>query len=327
VITIRAWTQVLRCTPQKKYVQSCTSRVEPGSAEVFGMILLVGGTGQLGGRIARELLSKGVAVRALCRSGSGYGALQRMGAEIAVGDLKDPASLSAACAGAETVLTTANSVRRGGADTVAAVDAGGTRALIDAAAQAGVAHVVLTSVYGASVDSPIPFVAAKAANEAHLRASGMAWTILAANAFMESWPGQVVGAPAMAGREIVLVGEGLRRHAFIAEHDVAQFAVAAVLNPAARNRHLSLGGPAALSWLDVVRHYEEALGRPLPVRHVAPGAAVEGIVPTLLAPLAWHDTFDSDFDTSAIASELGVTQTPLAAWMRASIATTRSRMS
>ncbi len=291
------------------------------------MVLLVGGTGQLGGRIARELLSRGAAVRALCRPGSGHGALKRMGAEIAIGDLKDPGSLSAACIGADTVVTTANSARRGGDDTVDAVDAGGTRSLIDAAAQAGVAHVVLTSVYGASIDSPIAFVAAKAANEAHLKSSGVAWTVLAANAFMESWPGQVVGSPAVAGREIVLVGEGRRRHAFIAEHDVAQFAVAAVMNAAARNRHLSLGGPAALSWLDVVGQYEEALGRQLPVRHVAPGEEVGGMSPVLLSLLAAYETFDSDFDTSAIASEFGVKQTPLAAWVRASLATQRSRMS
>ncbi len=291
------------------------------------MVLLVGGTGQLGGRIARELLSKGVAVRALCRPGSGYGALQRMGAEIAIGDLKDPASLSAACLGADTVMTTANSARRGGDDNIASVDAGGTRALIDAAAGAGVAHMVMTSVYGATTDSPIAFMAAKAANEVHLRSSGMAWTVLAPNAFMESWPGQVVGTPVMAGREIVLVGEGRRRHAYIAEHDVAQFAVAAVTNPAARNRHLPLGGPAAVSWLEVVQEYEAALGRTLPVRHVAPGEEVDGIPSVLLAMLAAYDTFDSDFDTSAIASEFGVKQTPLAAWVRAFIATQRSRMS
>lgn len=291
------------------------------------MVLLVGGTGQLGGRIARELLSKGVKVRALCRSGSGHGALRRMGAEIVFGDLKEPDSLSAACAGADSVVTTANSVRRGGADTVDSVDAGGTQALIDAAAQAGVGHFVLTSVYGASIASPVPFIAAKAANEARLEASGMDWTVLAPNAFMESWPGQVVGAPALAGREIVLVGEGRRRHAFIAEHDVAQFAVAAVRNPAARNRRLPLGGPAAVSWLDVVRQYEEVLGRQLPVRHVAPGAEVDGMPSMLIALLAGYDAFDSDFDTSAIAGEFGVTQTPLAAWVRASVATQRSRMS
>lgn len=290
------------------------------------MVLVVGGTGQLGGRIVRELLSKGVKVRALCRSGSAYGALQRMGAEIAIGDLKDPSSLEAACAGADTVVTTANAAR-GGGDTVEAIDMMGTRALIDAAAKAGTGHFVFTSVYGASVNSPIPFVKAKAENEEYLEASGMAWTILAPNAFMESWPGKVVGLPAMAHREVVLVGEGKRRHAYIAEHDVAQFAVAAIVNPAARNRRLEVGGPRAFTWSEVVQTYEAALGRAIPVRHVAPGEHVDGILDVLLSLLAGSDRFDSDFDTSALAAEFGVTQTPLAAWVRAWIAANQSRIS
>ena len=289
------------------------------------MVLLVGGTGQLGGRIARELLSRGVKVRALCRSGSGFGALKRMGAEIAIGDLRDSASLSAACAGADMVITTANSVRRGGDDSVAAVDVAGTRALIDAASEANVDRFIYTSVWGADGESPVPFIRAKAGNEEHLKASGLGWTILAPNAFMESWPGTVVGAPAVAGREVVIVGEGRRHHAFIAEHDVAQFATAAVMNEAARNRHLPLGGPAAHSWLDIVKAYEEALGHPIAVRHVAPGEQVDGIPDVLLSLLAGYDAFDSEFDTSALAAEFGVQQTPLAAWVRASIATLRSR--
>lgn len=291
------------------------------------MVLVVGGTGQLGGRIVRELLSKGVKVRALCRTGSGYGALQRMGAEIAIGDLKDASSLEAACVGAETVVTTANAARRGGEDTVDAIDMLGTRALIDAAAKAGTGHFVFTSVYGASVHSPIPFVKVKAENEEYLKASGMAWTVLAPNAFMESWPGKVVGLPAMANRDVVLVGEGTRRHAYLAEHDAAQFAVAAIMNPAARNRRLEVGGPKAVTWAEVVQTYEAALGRSIPVRYVAPGEHVDGILDVLLSLLAGYDRFDSDFDSRALAAEFGVTQTPLAAWVRAWIAANQPRIS
>lgn len=252
--------------------------------------------------------------------------LRRMGAEIVMGDLKDRASLSSACAGADIVITTANSVRRGGDDTVEAVDVNGTRALIDSAREAGVDRFVYTSVWGASMESPIALVRAKAESEAHLKASGLTWTVLAPNAFMESWPGVVVGAPAVAGREVVIVGEGRRRHAFVAEHDVAQFAVAAVTNDAARDRHLAIGGPDAVTWLDVVRTYEEALSRPIPVRHVAPGEAVPGVPPEVLPLLAAYDTFDSDFDTRALATEFGIASTPLAAWVRASVATMRSRV-
>src|SRR4051812_36161733 len=150
------------------------------------MVLLAGATGQLGARVARELLSRRVSVRALVRPSSPSGALRRLGAEIVTGDLRDPASLAIACAGADTVITTANAARRGGEDTVDTVDRAGTRALVDAAREAGAGHFVYMSVYGAAPESPVPFLAAKAENEQHLRASGLAWTIVAADAFMES---------------------------------------------------------------------------------------------------------------------------------------------
>jgi NADH dehydrogenase len=287
------------------------------------MVLVVGATGQLGGRIARELLSKGTPVRALCRASSGYGAVKRMGAEIAIGDLKDPSSLAAACAGVQTVVTTANTARRGGDDTVDSVDLNGTRNLIDAAAAAGVRHFVYVSVYGAAPDSPVPFLAAKGKNDAHLKASGMEWTIVAPNAFMEAWPGMVVGGPALANRPVVLVGEGRRRHAYIAEHDVAQFAIAAILNPAARNRHLPIGGPRAVTWRDVVATYEQVLARPIEVRYVQPGDHVEGMPDVLLQLLAMYDSFDTEFDTTSLASEFSVPLTPLDAWVRASTAAAR----
>lgn len=289
-------------------------------------VLLVGGTGQLGGRIARELLSRGVAVRALCRRGSGSGALSRMGAEIVLGDLKDPSTLSAACAGADTVVTTANSVRRSGDDTVETVDLAGTRALIDAASSENVGRFIYVSVWGAAPESPVPFMRAKAASEAYLRSSGMSWTILAPNAFMESWPGAVVGAPALAGRDVVIVGEGRTRHAFIAEHDVAQFAMAAVMSDGARNRHLPLGGPDAHTWMDVVKTYEEVLGHPLRVRHSAPDEPVEGMPEWMRSLLAGQDTYESVFETGTLASEFGVRQTPLSAWVRASLGSRRPRL-
>src|SRR5690606_259457 len=81
------------------------------------MILVVGATGALGGMIARDLLVRGEAVRVLVRPGSEYGPLLELGAQPVMGDLKDPASLARACAGVGTVISTANSAGRGGADT------------------------------------------------------------------------------------------------------------------------------------------------------------------------------------------------------------------
>lgn len=287
------------------------------------MVLLVGATGRLGSRIARELLSKGVSVRALCRPTSGYGALQRMGAEIVFGDLREPASLEAACAGVDTLVTTANTARRSGDDTVDAVDLQGTQDLIDAAKKAGVRHFIFMSALNADEKSPVPLMAAKGKNEAYLRDSGMTWTILAPNLFMESWATQIVQQPALAGDPVIIIGEGRTRHTFIAEHDVAAFAVAAVTNPAAANRRLKIGGPEALSWRDVIATYEKVLGRTLDVQFQQPGHVVGKLAMAVQPLLAAMDHFESDFDTSALAREFGVEQTRLEPWVRASLATAR----
>src|SRR5919202_1662541 len=109
------------------------------------MLLVVGATGLLGGMIAQRLLDSGQQVRILVRPGSDYAILEQAGAQPVTGDLKDPASLDAACAGVKTVITTANAVARGGDDTVETVDLEGNRHLIDAAQAAGVEQFIFTS--------------------------------------------------------------------------------------------------------------------------------------------------------------------------------------
>jgi uncharacterized protein YbjT (DUF2867 family) len=275
------------------------------------MILVIGATGQLGGKIARGLLARGKTVRILVRPGSVVAPLVDLGATVAVGDLRDRASLDAACKGQATVVTTANSARRGGDDNVDSVDLQGTRNLLMAAAAAGVGHFIYTSVLGASPDSPVPFLAAKAANEGFLRTSGMHWRILAPNAFIESWPVMVVGRPAAMGQPVSVVGSGRRRHAFVSEDDVAAFGIAAVDHPAAVDQRLPIGGPQALSWRDVVAVYERVLRRPITIRFVQPGEPVPGVPPAVLPLLAALDTYDTDFDTAPMARTFGVPLTTL----------------
>ncbi len=125
---------------------------------------MVGGaSGLLGGKIAHRLLERGEEVRALVRDSASVASLTAAGVEPIDGDLKDPASLQAACEGATTLVTTANSVQRGGEDTVETVDLRGNAALIDAAEAAGVERFVYVSSLSADTASPVPFLAAKGA--------------------------------------------------------------------------------------------------------------------------------------------------------------------
>ena len=72
-----------------------------------GPVVVVGGTGMLGGQVVTELLSRGRRVRALVRPGSDASRLEQAGAEIARGDMMDLPSLRLAMDGADAVVSTA----------------------------------------------------------------------------------------------------------------------------------------------------------------------------------------------------------------------------
>lgn len=284
------------------------------------MNLIAGATGTLGGLIARGLLERGEPVRILVRPGSSYEPLERAGADVVFGDVKDPASLAPAFAGIRRAITTVNSASRGGSDTVESVDVEGNRNLIEAAAAAGLEQFLFVSALGGEVDSPIPFMRAKGEAEAQLQRSGVPCTILKPNIFMEVWIGMIVGAPVQANRPVTLVGEGRRRHSFISVDDVAAFALAAVGNPAALGRTLVIGGPEALSWVDVVRTFERVLGRSIPIERVAPGEPLPGFPDVVAQLAAGMETYDSVIDMDGLAREWEVKLTSVEDFARSMIA-------
>ncbi len=221
------------------------------------MVLVVGASGLLGGLITRQLLAREKEVRILVRPNSAaeemakHGmatsamALIDAGAKPFLGDLKDPASLGRACVGVHTLITTANSILRGGADTIASVDLNGTKSLIDAAQSAGVRHFIYVSVLGSAPDHPNPFISAKGQCEVHLKQSGLTYTILKPGFFMEVWIGAIVGGPLQARQPVTLIGRGTCKQVFVSMADVAAYALAAINHPKAENREIEIGGPAS----------------------------------------------------------------------------------
>jgi len=113
------------------------------------MILVVGATGLLGRDICRRLGAAGKPVRALVRRTADRAKvdeLERSGATLVRGDLKDRASLDAACRGIDTVITTASTtVSRQEGDSIQTVDQDGQVRLVDAAKAAGVTRFVYVS--------------------------------------------------------------------------------------------------------------------------------------------------------------------------------------
>ncbi len=282
------------------------------------MILVVGATGMLGGMIARHLLEQHHQVRVLVRPDSAQHQLVAAGASPVVGDLKQKASLRHACQDVEVVITTANSAQRDGEDTIQAVDLDGNRDLIDAAVEAGVKHFIYISAFGVSLEHPSEFFQAKARTEQHLIASGMDYTILQPDSFMDVWIPGIVGLPLQQGAPVTLIGEGKRQHSLVAVSDVAAFAVAAVENPAARNQVLVIGGPKPVSWQDVVASTGDILGREIPVELLPIGAALPGYPPVVTELLTATELYDSPLEMEALAIAYGVQLTSLEKWLRQS---------
>jgi uncharacterized protein YbjT (DUF2867 family) len=113
------------------------------------MILVVGATGTLGSEICQRLAQRGETVRALVRTASStekVELLRSSNIEVCIGDLKDPASLAAACHGVNEIISTASSTfSRQAGDSIESVDEVGQLNLVEAAKVAAVSRFVFVS--------------------------------------------------------------------------------------------------------------------------------------------------------------------------------------
>ncbi|HEY7753226.1 MAG TPA: SDR family oxidoreductase [Steroidobacteraceae bacterium] len=249
------------------------------------MVLIVGATGMLGSEICRRLAARGDPVRALVRRTSNperVALLRQLGVELVHGDLKDSSSLREACRGVDTVVSTASStIARQEGDSIQTVDRQGQLDLLEAAEAAGVQRFVLISFPG--FDIPFPLQDAKRAVEDRLRRSRMVQVILQPTCFMEVWLSPMLGFDLANARAQVL-GDGKNAVSWISFLDVAAFATAAVHAPDTASGTFRLGGPEALSPLDVVRQGEQLLGKPMAVQHV-PEVALRAQLDSATDPL------------------------------------------
>jgi len=233
------------------------------------MNLVVGATGNVGGAVCEALRGQDKPVRAMVRESSDPERvrwLEELGAEVVRGELRDPESLARACDGMATVVSGATTIASLGTDSISAVDRDGQLSLVDAARSADVGHFIYVS-YPRHLDTHDPLTQAKRAVEERLRASGMAFTILRPSYFMEMWLGPPLGWELAAGRARVL-GSGEQRVSWISARDVVAAAVACVDNPDAHGQTIELGGPDAVSPLEVMRLAESITGHEIEVEQV-----------------------------------------------------------
>lgn len=228
------------------------------------MILVTGATGLTGGTLVRRLSAAGVSVRALARSASraeGLSALPQV--EVVEGDMARPATLSEALRDVDRAMLISS------ADpTMLEVQS----TFIDAAAKAGVEHLVKLSGIIPDLHSPFRFARMHGEIERRLESSGMAFTHLRASEFMHAYFRQV---PA-----IVATGKLLRpmedaRIASIDVGDIAEVAATVLTASGHEGATYPLTGPEALSMTDVAEKLSAATGKTIQYVDVAPEQATE----------------------------------------------------
>ena len=116
-------------------------------------------------------------------------------------------------------------------------------------------------------------VRAKRSVDAHIKRSGIDYTILQPSFFMESWLGPMLFADPAAGTAKVY-GDGDPKFRYVAVGDVAEVAVRSLDSTAARNAEIPFGGPEPVSQREAVKVFEEVFGKPFSVTQV-PNSALE----------------------------------------------------
>lgn len=239
-------------------------------------VAVTGATGEMGGRVARRLADLGVRQRLIVRDVARAPELRGADPTQAPGGYIDRAGMARALAGADVLfLVPAHESRNRIEEHTTAVDA---------AVDAGVERVVYLSFVGASADNTFTLGRHHWATEQHIRASGLRWTFVRMNIYMDFIPHFADGDGVIRGP----AGEG--RVAAVLRDDLAD-AVVAVLTSDGHDRAIyEITGPSAFSLAEIAellgaRYVDETEEEAYASRaaYGAPDWEVEGWVTSYLA--------------------------------------------
>ena len=227
-------------------------------------ILVTGATGTVGRDVAKLLSKKGAAVRAGVRDQAK--ARPRFDDDIALVtfDFENEGSFAGALDGVAKVFLLPpllpNQVEL-------------TNRFVDAAKRAGIRHIVKLSAIGVDDGTQATPIKGHAANEQHIRESGLAFTFLRPNSFMQNF---ITYFPPRNGAIYLPWGTGTA--SFVDTRNIASVAAEVLTSDGHEEKTYTLTGPAALGIADVARILSEAVGREFKYVDVPEGAARDGML-------------------------------------------------
>jgi uncharacterized protein YbjT (DUF2867 family) len=228
------------------------------------MILVTGGTGFIGKALIRHLAELGEPVRTLIRPSPKSPELPLgVDVEVAVSSLADERSLRAAMVGVDTVYHLASSERRGAKASLMQTEIQGTRAVVDAAVDAGVRRFFFTSHLSADRASAYPVMKAKAIAEEFVRQSGLNYTILRSAVAFGPNDGLTYGVARVLAAIpgfFFLPGDGTVMLQPIWVEDLVTCLTWSLEESDTYNKTIEIGGPEYLSFKQIVEMVMQATG-------------------------------------------------------------------
>jgi uncharacterized protein YbjT (DUF2867 family) len=219
------------------------------------VILVTGAGGVSGSIVIGEFVRQGIPVRALVRSAARAGWLRGQSlVEVVEADMARAGTLGAALEGVERALLISSSDEE-------MVDTQCT--FIDAAAKAGVGHVVKFSGRESGVGfdpTKFRFTRMHQQIERYLEASGLAWTHLRPSQFMQVYLREV---PTIVAEDAFFLPMGNVELSPVDIEDVAKVAVAILNEGGHESRSYAMTGPQVLTGTEVAEHLSAAIGRPI----------------------------------------------------------------
>jgi len=246
-------------------------------------VAVTGAGGFVGLRLVHHLREQGRAVRGIVRSTQDVRALRDAGCEVAIADVRDPASLRQAFAGAQAVIHLVAIIRARGAETFDAVNHAGAARAAAAAREAGVDRFIHLGALGAGPHAT-RYLRSKWLGEEAVRSAGAPFVIFrpsiligpgggAAAQFAEvvrfgPWYPLVLllGLRGFFGRltpltpVVPVLGSGRYRSMPVALDDVLPAVTAAIDRPDVVGRTFEIGGPQVLAYNEIVDTTARVLG-------------------------------------------------------------------
>lgn len=223
-----------------------------------GLVTVFGGSGFVGAQVVRALAKQGLRVRVAVRqAGRGY-RLRMLGdvgqIEVVQANIRNPASIARALAGAEAAVNLVGVLYEKGRQTFEAVHVDGARQVAEAARAQGVTRFVQMSALGADAASPSRYARSKARGEDAVRAVYPDAVIIRPSvvfgqedSFFNKFAAMATFSPALP-----LIGGGATRFQPVYVGDVAAAIARCVVDPAAAGRTFELGGPSTYSFKELM---------------------------------------------------------------------------